>query len=72
MESTKIGSFTRLSYPSNIIVDIHSLLQCLMQNMPVPRIIQKLPMGMMEENLFTKIIDEFSKAIAKTMRYGGM
>ena len=25
---------------------------------------QKLPMGMMEENLFTKIIDEFS-AIAK-------
>ncbi len=64
MESTKIGSFTRLPYPSNIIVDIHSYCNASCKTCPYRELSKKLPMGMMEESLFTKIIDEFS-AIAK-------
>lgn len=65
MESTKIGSVTRLPYPSNIIVDIHSYCNASCKTCPYPELSKKLPMGMMEESLFTKIIDEFSMIAKK-------
>jgi radical SAM protein with 4Fe4S-binding SPASM domain len=56
----EIGPYTRLPYPSNLIVDIHSYCNASCKTCPYRDLARALPVGKMDEALFTRIIDEFS------------
>ena len=56
----EIGGLKRLPYPSNLILDIHSYCNASCKVCPYASLSKKLSMGMMEEWLFKKIVDEFS------------
>jgi len=49
----------RNPYPRQLIVDIHSFCNARCVICPYPELKSKLPLGIMEEALFRKIIDEF-------------
>jgi len=59
-QPVSIGKFTRLPYPSNLILDIHSYCNASCKVCPYKGLSRKMTMGMMEAELFKKIIDEFS------------
>jgi len=50
----------RAPYPKQLIVDIHSYCNAKCEICPYPDLKKKLPMGIMDETLFIKIIDDFS------------
>lgn len=60
MSHLSIKELNRSPYPRQIIVDIHSYCNAKCKICPYHFLKTKNPMGVMEENLFTKIIDEFS------------
>jgi len=51
----------RTPYPKQLIVDIHSYCNAQCKVCPYDSLKKKNPMGVMEEDLFTKIIDEFTQ-----------
>lgn len=55
-----LGNIKRLPYPSNLILDIHSYCNASCKMCPYSYLSKQLTMGMMEESLFKKIINEFS------------
>ncbi|MEW6739997.1 MAG: radical SAM/SPASM domain-containing protein [Nitrospirota bacterium] len=64
-QSLSLGSLTRLPYPSNLILDIHSYCNASCKTCPYHDLSKDLTMGIMEEGLFKKIIDEFSSIVKK-------
>lgn len=60
-----IDKSARLPYPSNLILDIHSYCNATCKVCPYPNLSKKLTMGIMEESLFKKIVDEFSFFVKK-------
>jgi MoaA/NifB/PqqE/SkfB family radical SAM enzyme len=70
MSRTLVKELNRNPYPKQIIVDIHSYCNAKCQICPYPSLKTKNPMGVMEETLFTKIIDDFS-VLAKTNYFRG-
>ena len=56
----KLDNLGRLPYPSNLILDIHSYCNAACKVCPYPNLSKKLTMGIMDEGLFKKIVDEFS------------
>src|SRR5512139_918178 len=57
--SMEIGPYSRLPYPSNLILDIHSYCNAACKTCPYRDLSKALPMGKMDEALFIRIIDEF-------------
>lgn len=55
-----IDELNRPTYPKQIILDIHSYCNAKCRMCPYDSLKRKIPMGVMEENLFEKIIDDFS------------
>lgn len=49
----------RLPYPSGLTVDIHSYCNARCEICPYPQLHRKLPMGFMNWDLYTKIIDDY-------------
>ena len=70
MSLPSVKKLNRDPYPKQIIVDIHSYCNAKCKICPYPSLKTKNPMGVMEENLFRKIIDEFS-LLAKTNNFRG-
>ena len=70
MSRSVIKELNRNPYPKQIIVDIHSYCNAKCKICPYHSLKTKNPMGVMEENLFTKIIDEFS-VLSKTNNFRG-
>lgn len=56
----RLGNHLRQGYPSNLILDIHSYCNASCKTCPYAHASKKLPMGFMDEELFSKIVDEFS------------
>ena len=61
MNPLSIKKLGRNPYPKQIIVDIHSYCNAKCKVCPYDSLKTKIPMGVMDENLFTKIIDEFAE-----------
>ena len=60
MSRSLVKKLNRNPYPTQIIVDIHSYCNARCKICPYHSLKTKNPMGVMEENLFIKITDEFS------------
>ncbi|MDQ5987036.1 MAG: hypothetical protein CSYNP_02772 [Syntrophus sp. SKADARSKE-3] len=60
MNNHLLKGLNRDPYPKQIIVDIHSYCNAKCKICPYQSLKTKNPMGVMDEKLFTKIIDEFS------------
>ncbi len=70
MNRPLVTKLNRNPYPKQIIVDIHSYCNAKCKICPYSSLKTKNPMGVMEENLFIKIADEFS-LLAKTNNFRG-
>lgn len=63
-------TISRPPYPKQLIVDIHSYCNARCAICPYPDLKKKIPMGIMEESLFQKIVQDFS-ALAKKYNFAG-
>ena len=67
---SRLKELNRNPYPKQIIVDIHSFCNSKCKICPYHSLKTRNPMGVMEENLFIKIADEFS-LLSKTNNFRG-
>ena len=65
-----IGETRRPAYPKQIILDIHSYCNAKCKMCPYDSLKRKLPMGVMEEDLFKKIIEDFGH-LSRVNRFRG-